>query len=109
MPRYLIQAAYTAEATAAFARNPQDRAPGVKKLAESLGGKLESIYFCLGDFDVMAIYEAPDDATAAAVSLAASSPGHLKTFKTTKLLTSDEFMEAQRKAHNVEYRGPSGD
>jgi uncharacterized protein with GYD domain len=107
MPRYMIQGAYTAEAVAAFASNPQDRVAGVRALLERLGATLESIDFCLGDFDVVVTYTAPDDTTAAAIALAAQAPGHLKAFKTTKLLSPDEFMAAQRQASGVGYRGPS--
>jgi uncharacterized protein with GYD domain len=109
MPRYLIQASYTAEAAAAFVRKPQDRVEGVRSLVQGLGGQLDSFDYCLGEYDVMATYTAPDDVTATAVSLAVLAPGHLKAFRTTKLLTPDEFMEASRKASGTDYRAPSGD
>ena len=107
MPRYLVQAAYTAEAAAVFVANPQDRVAGVRALAERLGGQLDSFDFCLGDYDVIITYTAPDDITAAAISLAATSAGHLKAFKTTKLLSPEDFLEAQRKAHGLNYQPPA--
>src|SRR5712691_6642457 len=107
MPRYMIQGAYTAEAVAAFASKPQDRVAGVRALLERLGATLERIDFCLGDFDVVVTYTAPDDTAAAALALAAQAPGHLKAFKTTKLLSPEEFMAAQRQASGVGYQGPS--
>jgi uncharacterized protein with GYD domain len=107
MASYMIQAAYTAEAMAAFASNPQDRVAGIKALLERLGAKLEGIDFCLGDYDVVLTCTAPDATTAAAISLAAQAPGHLKAFKTTTLLSPDEFMAAQRMASGVSYRGPA--
>src|SRR5680860_546742 len=75
MPRYLIQASYTAAAAAAFVSNPQDRVAGVRAAAEKLGGKLESFDFCLGDHDVIAVGSLPDDTAAAALSLAVNAPG----------------------------------
>ena len=107
MARYLIQAAYTAEATAALASKPQDRAEAIRGLATKLGAELESVDFCLGEYDVMAVYSAPDDVTATAIALAAQAPGHLKAFKTTKLLSPQEFLAAQRKASGADYQGPS--
>lgn len=107
MPRYLVQAAYTAEAAAAFVANPQDRVAGVRALAERLGGSLDSFDFALGDYDAVIIYSAPDDTTAAAVALAAISAGHLKAYKTTKLLSPEEFTAAQRKAHGINYQAPT--
>jgi uncharacterized protein with GYD domain len=61
MPRYLIQASYTAAAAAAFVSNPQDRVGGVKAIAENLGGTMISVDFCLGDYDVIVVAEMPDD------------------------------------------------
>lgn len=107
MPRYLVQAAYTAEAAAAFVSNPQDRVAGVRALADRMGGSLDSFDFCLGDYDAVITFTAPDDVTAAAVALAAIAPGHLKAYKTTKLLSPDEFMEAQRKAHGISFQAPT--
>ena len=68
---------------------------------------MESFDFCLGDYDVVITFSVPDDTTAVAVALAANSPGHLKAYKTTKLLSSDEFMEASRKAGGVNYQAPA--
>lgn len=39
-------------------------------MAQSLGGKVESYYFELGEYDVLAILDLPDDEAAAAVALA---------------------------------------
>ncbi len=107
MPRYMAQAAYTAEAAAAFASKPQDRVAGIRALLERMGAQLDSLDFCLGDYDIMVTYTAPDDTTATAVALAVIAPGHLKAYKTTKLLSPDEFMEASRKASGAGYQGPS--
>lgn len=106
MPRYMVQAAYTAAAAAAFVKNPQDRAGNVKALVEKLGGKLESFHYSLGDYDVVVITTLPDDTAAAATSLAVTAAGHLRAYKTTKLLTPDEFMTAQQKAHSLDYSAP---
>ena len=107
MPRYMAQAAYTAEAAAAFASKPQDRVAGIRALLERMGAQLDSLDFCLGDYDIMVTYTAPDDTTATAVALAVIAPGHLKAYKTTKLLSPDEFMEASRKASGAGYQRPS--
>jgi len=107
MPRYVIQASYTSAAAAAFVSNPQDRVAGVRALVEKLGGKLESFDFCLGDYDLFAVATAPDDSTAAAIALAVNAPGHLKSYKTTRLMSPQEFLEAQKKAHGTSYQAPS--
>jgi hypothetical protein len=68
---------------------------------------MERVDFCLGEYDAILTYTAPGDTTAAAIALAAQSPGHLKAFKTTLLLSPEELLAAQRKAHGVSYQGPS--
>jgi uncharacterized protein with GYD domain len=107
MPRYLIQASYTSAAAAAFVSKPQDRATGIRAVVRKLGGKLESLDFCLGDYDVVVVCNFPDDTSAAALSLAVNAPGHLKSYQTTRLMSAKEFLEAQKKAHSVSYKAPT--
>jgi uncharacterized protein with GYD domain len=106
MPRFLLQAAYTPQAWAALTRNPENRAQGLGRLVENLGGRLVSLDYCFGEYDVVVIIDAPDETTAAAVSLAVTSPGHLKAVKTTPLLSVEQAMEAMRKAGSQTYRAP---
>jgi uncharacterized protein with GYD domain len=107
MALYLVQGAYTAEALATMAKNPQDRSAPVRELLQKLGGRLVGFYFCFGEYDVVALGELPDDSAATALALAAVSPGHLKAYKTTKLFTVEETMEAMRKAGSLAFQGPS--
>lgn len=106
MPLYMTQFSYTPEAWAALLRSPEDRSTALKRLSDQLGGKLVALYYAFGDYDGVIINEAPDDVTAAAVVLAAVSPGHVKAVKTTRLLTVEEAMEAMRKAGGATYRAP---
>jgi uncharacterized protein with GYD domain len=76
---------------------------------ERLGGKLECFYFSMGEFDVAAIADLPDDVSAVAGALAVTGAGHLSEYHTTKLLTSEEMMAAMNKAHGMTYAAPSGD
>ena len=107
MALYLVQGAYTAEALATLAKNPQDRSAPVRELVQKLGGRLVGFYFCFGEYDVVALSELPDDSAATALALAAVSPGHLKAYKTTKLFTVEETMEAMRKAGSLAFQGQS--
>jgi uncharacterized protein with GYD domain len=108
MAFYMIQGAYTAEALATMAKNPQDRSVPVRDLVQKLGGRLISLYFCFGEYDIVVLVELPDDTAATAVAMAAVSPGHLKAYKTTKLFTVEETMQAMRKAGSLAFQGPSG-
>src|SRR5918994_6271876 len=106
MPLYMQQIAYDSDAWAALAQNPEDRSEAFGGLAETMGGRMLSFYNSFGEYDVLVIYEAPDESTAAAIVLAAISPGHLSAAKTTVLLTAEEGVEAMRKAGEATYRPP---
>ena len=108
MAFYMVQGTYTAEAWATMTKNPQDRSIPIRELAQKFGGRLVSVYYCFGEYDVVVLVELPDDSAATALAMAAISPGHLKAYKTTKLFTVEETMEAMRKAGSLAFQGPSG-
>jgi uncharacterized protein with GYD domain len=104
MPKYLISANYTAEGIGGVRTSgAQSRVDAVSKMLETMGGRLESFYFALGDTDVFAVAEVPDDEAAAAVALAINSSGAV-TIRTTKLLTVEQIDEALQRS--VDYRPP---
>ncbi len=101
MPNYLFRARYTSASLKAMIENPQDREQAARSLVESAGGTLECFYFSMGEDDVMAVIEAPDDATASAVSIAIGASGAFAGGGTTKLLTATEALAAMKKAQAV--------
>jgi len=107
MAFYMVQGTYTAEAWATMTKNPQDRSIPIRELAQKFGGRLVSVYYCFWEYDVVVLVELPDDSSATALAMAAISPGHLKAYKTTKLFTVEETMEAMRKAGSLAFQGPS--
>ena len=106
MPLYTTQFAYTPETWAELTRSPEDRSEAVRELLETMGGRMISYYNSFGEYDGVIIYEAPDESTAAAIVMAAISPGHLSRVKTTVMLSAQEGMEAMRKAGEATYRRP---
>ena len=106
MPLYMTQFAYTSDAWAALAKNPQNREDLLRALIGKLGGRLVSFYYCFGEYDGVFVSEMPDETTISAAVLAAISPGHVKAVKTTVLLTTEQTMEAMRKAGTQTYEGP---
>jgi len=67
-----------------------ERAEVVKKHAQTLGGKLIQAYYCLGEYDVVAIWEFPDNRTAMKASVLNASLGHIE-IKTMPAVTRDEW------------------
>ncbi len=107
MAHYLVQVAYTPEAIAAMLGNPRDRIEAVRPAVENLGGSVVDGWFTFGEYDIVGIFEFPDNASATAFSMAVSAGGAVKAFKTTPLLTAEEGMEAMQKAGGSGYTPPS--
>lgn len=106
MPKYLVQAAYTAEGLKGLMKEKASgRLKAVTKALEAAGGKVEGFYFSLGDYDAVVICDVPDAVTGTAISLAASASGLVRT-KTTALLSVEEMDQACSKS--VAYSPPGG-
>jgi uncharacterized protein with GYD domain len=104
MPFYLHQISYTSEALARLIANPQDRFEAVRGPIENLGGKIKDGYFAFGQYDVVLITEMPDNVSAAAIALAFTAGGSLRTCETTALMTTAEALDAMRKAASCGYK-----
>ncbi|HYS01214.1 MAG TPA: GYD domain-containing protein [Candidatus Eisenbacteria bacterium] len=101
MAKYAFLGGYTTETWARFVQNPGDRAALVRKAAESVGGKLDVLYWTFGEDDFLAIFDAPDDLTMAAISVGAGTSGSLRNVRTIKLITADELQKVLAKAKTV--------
>ena len=106
MPKYMVQASYTAEGTRGLLKEGgTGRRAAVEKVVGSLGGQVESMYFAFGENDVFVIIDFPDQISMAAVSMAVKTSGTLDT-KATVLLTPEEIDRAAQKS--VDFRPPGG-
>jgi uncharacterized protein with GYD domain len=106
MPHFLIEAAYKDTAAKAMIANPQGRSDVIGKACQSLGGRLISLYFAFGDYDVIVIVELPDNQAAMALAMAVGASGALSKYRTTVLLSPDEAVGAMQKAKEVGYSAP---
>ena len=106
MPLYLSKFSYTPQTWARLTSNPEDRRTAAETYIESVGGKLHGFWYAFGDHDGYTLWEAPDNASMAAVALAINGGGALSSMETTVLLTVDETLEALRKAEKISYRPP---
>jgi uncharacterized protein with GYD domain len=104
MPRYLYKASYTAEgARGLLKEGGSGRRAAISEMAEKAGGKVEAFYYAFGDCDVYVIAEAPDNASAASISLAVGASGAAR-LETVVLLSPEEIDEAAKAS--VSYRPP---
>jgi uncharacterized protein with GYD domain len=104
MPHYLQQVAYSREGWEAVVANPQNRIEAVRPAVEKLGGKIESAWFSFGDYDIVVITEMPDNVSAAAMAMAFAAGGACKSVQTTPLISTEEAIQALKKARDCGYR-----
>ena len=106
MPKYMFVASYTAEGTKGLLKDGGSaRKSAVEKLAKSAGGKIEHIWYAFGADDVYLVGDLPDNATAAAISLAVGASGAARC-RTVPLLSVEEIDSAAKKS--LDYRKPGG-
>ena len=104
MPKHLIQPSYTVEGTKGLLKEGgTKRLAAVSVLMKQLGGSVEAFYYAFGDTDVYVLVEAPDNVTAAAVSLTITVSGAV-SLKTTAATESRRDRQAAKKS--VTYRPP---
>jgi uncharacterized protein with GYD domain len=97
---FCITAQYTPSALNAIMENPTtNRQEVIKKLLEGAGGKLISMYSTAADGPgVLAIFDVPDPAVAAAFSGVVTAGGAVQNVKLTRLLTQDEVTHVRQTA-----------
>ena len=94
MPKYLIEASYTAEGIkGVIARGGTARREAVEKMLADLGGTVESFNFAFGATDAYVLCDVPDNVTAAAIGMVVAASG-VVSCKTTVLLTPEEIDRA---------------
>jgi uncharacterized protein with GYD domain len=106
MAMYLTMATHTPETWARLLANPENRRAALSPVIEAAGGKLHGYWYAFGDTDVFALFEAPDDVTAAGLLVKVSSTGAFTKVSTTRLLTVEEILDALGRGGGVEYRAP---
>jgi len=74
------------------------RATALKAAAKKMGVKVTDIYWTLGDYDGVLIFEAEDDETATTVLLHLGSMGNVHT-KTMRAFTAAEMDKILTKVH----------
>ena len=104
MPKYLTRSILAPEGVkGTLKEGGTARRAAIERLAESLGMRLEAFYYGFGKDDVYAIYDAPDNVAAAALSMAVNAPG-TSHVKTVVLITPEEMDEVSKR--RAEYRPP---
>src|SRR6478672_6774615 len=101
MTLYMYQASYTAKSMAAQLTDPHDPMDTIGPTLTDVGATIVVAGFPFGEYDLLIVYEAPDDVTAASVAMAVAAAGEVKSAKTTRLLSGQEWLESLRKRRIV--------
>ena len=89
MPTYVALYKYTQDGIKNIKHSPA-RLNKAKKAIKAAGGKLIAFYLTMGQYDLVAIAEWPDDETAAKFLLAQASEGNVKS-ETLKAFSEAEY------------------
>ncbi len=104
MTKYLFEANYVGDGIKGLMREGgTKRREALVDALNSVGGSLECFYYAFGETDVLGVFEVPEQADAAALSLMINSSGsvnvHLKP-----LMTPEDIDQAAKKT--PAYRPP---
>ena len=89
MPTYITLLRWTNKGTENIKQSPT-RLDTAKKAFEAAGGKMTQFYLVMGQYDMVAISEAPDDETAARMSLSIAGSGAVQT-ETLRAFSEGEY------------------
>jgi len=89
MATYIAFLRYTQKAKEAIKDSPSRR-EAARKMFAAAGANLKHVYITMGQYDAVAIAEAPDDATMARLVLAGASQGFIQT-ETVRAFPEEEY------------------
>jgi uncharacterized protein with GYD domain len=78
VPTYIMLASYTQQGITSI-QDTLKRTEVAKAAAQKVGATLKETYWTLGQYDLVAIFEAPNDETMTAVGLIAGKAGNVRT------------------------------
>ncbi len=91
MAKYIMLLNYTQQGIANIKESP-NRAEAARGLARECGVEMTDLYLTMGEHDLVAIVEAPNDEAVAKFALAVGSIGNVRS-KTLRAFTEDQFRE----------------
>lgn len=89
MATYIVLNSFTDQGIRGV-KDTTKRADAVRELAKKFGVTAKEFYWTLGSYDVVAIYDAPDDASMTAFGLAIGAAGNVRT-QTLRAFSREEM------------------
>jgi uncharacterized protein with GYD domain len=104
MGKYLFEANYLGDGIKGLMNEGgSKRRDALRDALASVGGTLECFYYAFGETDVLGVFEVPDTAGAAALSLMINSTGNVSV-RLKPLMSPEDLDEAAKKTPS--YRAP---
>ncbi|HEX6440637.1 MAG TPA: GYD domain-containing protein [Stellaceae bacterium] len=91
MPSYIMLANWTDQGARQVKESPK-RLDAAKRALVDMGGEFRSLYMTMGEYDLIVVYDAPDDAVAARFTLLLAQLGSVRT-KTLKAFPEAAYRE----------------
>jgi uncharacterized protein with GYD domain len=91
MTTYVMLASWTDQGMRSV-KDSAKRLDTAKKALKAMDGEFKSFFMTMGDYDMVAIYEAPDDAVAARFNLQLGMLGNIRT-RTLKAFPEAAYRE----------------
>jgi uncharacterized protein with GYD domain len=109
MPMFLTTFTYAPQTWARLRERPEDRTEAIRESMEAVGGKLHGLWYSLGEYDGVVLWEAPSRVSVASSMFATKAAGAHSRLETTVLLNADEVLEALKQSASIHYRSPGVD
>jgi uncharacterized protein with GYD domain len=94
MTTYIMLAKWTDQGIRNAKESP-DRLDSVRRMLKDMGGDFKQFFLTMGDYDMVAVYEAPDDTVAARFNLQLGMAGNVRT-QTVKAFPETAYREIMR-------------
>ncbi len=91
MTTYVMLMNWTDQGARNVKESPR-RLDAAKKALNEVGGEFKSFFMTMGEYDMVVVYEAPDDAVAARFTLQVGQLGNVRT-KTMKAFPESAYRE----------------
>ena len=89
MATYIVLNSFTDQGIRSV-KDSTKRADAVRELAKKFGVTAKEFFWTLGSYDIVAIYDAPDDASMTAFGLAIGAAGNVRT-QTMRAFSREEM------------------
>jgi uncharacterized protein with GYD domain len=91
MPTYITLFRWSQQGIEEVKDSPA-RLEKAKQLFRQFGSEIKAFYLVMGQYDAVAVSEAPDDETMARIALAAGAQGRIRS-ETLRAFTEDEYRQ----------------